>query len=99
MQTRGITLMGRRRFKDCAVLPKELRLGVVANHFNVVSIRINYESRVVICVVTRTQTGRPIVFTTRLQSCLIESVNLLTIVCNECEVEVRRLFFALVQAQ
>ena len=76
-----------------------LGLGFVANYFDVVPIRTNDESCIVLRVVVRAQTGRTIVFATRLQSRAIESFDLLAIVCRERQVKMRRLLVGLVQAQ
>jgi hypothetical protein len=46
-----------------------LGLGFVANHFDVVPVRTNDESCIVVRVVVRAQTRRTIVFATRLQCC------------------------------
>ena len=45
-----------------------LGLGFVADHFDVVPIRTNDESRIIVGVVARAQTRRTIVFATRFQS-------------------------------
>ena len=71
----------------------------VANHFDVVPIRTNHESCIVVRVVFRTQTRRTIVFATRLHSRAIESFDLLAILSPERQVKMRRLVLALVQAQ
>ena len=47
-------------------------LGFVADHFDVVPVRTNDESRIVVGVVARAQTRRTIVFATRFQSRAIE---------------------------
>ena len=74
-------------------------LGFVANHFNVVSVRINDESCIVVRVVFRAQTRRTIVFATRLYSRAIESFDLLAILGPERQVKMRRLLLGPVQAQ
>ena len=76
-----------------------LGLGFVANHFDVVPVRTNDESCIVVRVVVRPQTRRTIVFATRLQSRLIESFDLLAILGRECEVKVCRLLLGLEHAQ
>src|SRR6266487_396405 len=76
-----------------------LGLGFVANHFDVVPVRTNDESCVVVRVVVRTQTRRTIVFPTRLQSRAIETFDLLAILGRERQVKMRRLLLGLVQAQ
>jgi len=76
-----------------------LSLGCVANHFDVVPVRTNDESCIVVRVVARAQTRRTIVFATRLQSRAIESFDLPAILGRECQVKVRRLLLGLVQAE
>src|SRR5215470_10046383 len=76
-----------------------LGLGFVANHFDVVPVRTNDESRIVVRVVVRAQTRCTIVFATRVQSGAIESFDLLAIVGRERQVKRRRLLLGLVQAQ
>jgi hypothetical protein len=76
-----------------------LGLGFVTNHFDVVPVRTNDESCIVVGVVLRAQTGRTIVFATRLQSRAIESVDLLSILSRERQVKMRRPLLSLVQAQ
>ena len=66
-----------------------LGLGFVANHFNVVPVRTNDESCVVVRVVVRAQTRRTIVFATRLYSRAIESFDLLAILGRERQVRWR----------
>ena len=66
-----------------------LGLGFVANHFDVVPVRTNDESCVVVRVVVRAQTRRTIVFATRLQSRAIESFDLLAILGRERQVRWR----------
>ena len=68
-----------------------LGLGFVANHFDVVPVRTNHESGIVVCVVFRAQTRRTIVFATRLQSRAIESIDLLAILGRKCQVKMHRL--------
>src|SRR5258706_10671160 len=76
-----------------------LGLGFVANRFDVVPVRTNDESCIVVRVVVRAQTRRTIVFATRLQSRAIESFDLLAILGRERQVKMRRLLLGLVQAQ
>ena len=76
-----------------------LDLGFVANHFDVVPVRTNDESCIVVRVVVRAQTRRTIVFATRLQSRAMESFDLLAILGCERQVKMRRLLLGLVQAQ
>ena len=60
-----------------------LGLGFVANRFDVVPVRADDESCIVVCVVVRAQTRRTIVFTARLQSRAIEIFDLLAILGYE----------------
>src|SRR5258705_956274 len=76
-----------------------LGLGFVANHLDVVPVRTNDESCIVVRVVVRAQTRRTIVFAARLQSCAIESFDLLAILGRERKLKMRRLLLGLVQAQ
>src|SRR5437660_12445100 len=76
-----------------------LGLGFVANHFDVVPVRPNDESCIVVGVVARAQTRRTIVFATRLQSRAIESFDLLAIIGRERQVKMRRLLLVFVHAQ
>jgi len=80
-------------------LKEGLGLGFVANHFDVMPVRINDESCIVVRVVVRAQTRRTIVFATRLQSRAIESFDLLAILGRERQVKMRRLLLGLIQAQ
>ena len=80
-------------------LDQGLGLGFVANHFDVVPIRTNDESCIVIRVVVRAQTRRTIVYATRLQRRAIESLDLLAILGGERQVKMRRLLLGLVNAQ
>src|ERR1700758_1563339 len=66
-----------------------LGLGFVANHFDVVPVRTNDESCVVVRVVVRAQTRCTIVFATCLQSCAIEIFDLLAILGRERQVKMR----------
>src|SRR5688500_3781403 len=74
-------------------------LGFVANHFDVVAVRTDDESRVVIRVVARAQSRRTVVLAARFHSAAIESLDLLAILGHERQVKVRRLLFGLEQAQ
>lgn len=76
-----------------------LGFGLVADHFDVVPVRANDKSRIVVRVVVRAQTRRTIVFSTRLQSRAIESFDLLAVLGRERQVKMRRLLLGLVQAQ
>ena len=71
----------------------------MANHFDVVAVRTNDESCIVVRVVLRAQTRRTIVFATRLHGRAIESFNLPAILGFERQVKMRRLLLGLVQAQ
>src|SRR5262245_58205006 len=70
-------------------------LGFVANHFDVVPVRTNDESCIVVRVVVRAETRRTIVFATRLQGRAIESFDLLAILGRERQVKTRRLLLGL----
>ena len=74
-------------------------LGFVANHFDVVPVRTNDESCIVVRVVVRTQTRRTIVFAARLQSRAIEGFDLLAILGRERQVKMRRLLLGAEKAQ
>ena len=76
-----------------------LGLGFVANHFDVVPVRTNDESRVVVRVVVRAQTRRTIVLAARLQGRAMEGCDLLAILGHERQVKMRRRLLGLVQAQ
>ena len=74
-------------------------LGFMANHFDVVPVRANDESCIVVRVVVRAQARRTIVFATRLQSRAIESFDLPATLGRERQVQMRRLLLRLEQAQ
>jgi hypothetical protein len=76
-----------------------LVLRFVANHFDVVPVRTNDESCIVVYVVVRAQTRRTIVFATRLYSRTIKSFDLLAIFGCECQMKMRRLLLGLADAQ
>jgi len=76
-----------------------LGLGFVANHFDVVPVRTNDESCVVVRVVVRAQTRRTIVLAAGLQGRSIESFDLLAILGRERQVKMRRLLLGLEHAQ
>jgi hypothetical protein len=76
-----------------------LDLGFMADRFDVVPVRTNDESCIVVRVIFRAQTRRTIVFATCLQSRAIESFDLLAILGRERQVKMRRLLLGLVQAQ
>ncbi len=82
-----------------ACLMEESSPGFVANHFDVVPIWTNDESRIVVRVVVWAQTWRAIIVTSRLQSRAVESFHLLTILSGERKVKVRRFLLGFVQAQ
>src|SRR3981189_2940426 len=92
---------GRKWAKPACGRPLDGRvsLGFVANHFDVVPVRTNDESCIVVRVVVRAQTRRTIVFATRVQSRAIESFDLLAILGRERQVKMRRPLLGLVQAQ
>src|SRR6516162_9916129 len=71
------------------------RLGRVANHFDVVPIRSDDESCVVICVVVRTQARLAIVPATRLEGRAMEGFDLLPVLGRESKVKMRRLLLGL----
>jgi hypothetical protein len=73
--------------------------GFVTNQFDVVAVRTNDESCVVVGVVVRPQTGPAIVFATRFQCRAIEGVDLLAILRHERQVKMRRLLLGLADAQ
>jgi hypothetical protein len=79
-------------------LSEGLGLWFVANHFDVVPVRTNDESGVVVRVVLRAQTRRTIVFATRFQRRPIECFDLLTILGHERQVKIRRLLLGWEQA-
>jgi hypothetical protein len=62
-------------------------------------VRTNDESRIVVRVVVRAQTRRPIVFATRFQCCAIESLDLLSVLGDERQVKMRWLLLGSIQAQ
>ena len=73
--------------------------GLVANRFDVVPVRPNNESRIVICVVMLAQTRRTVVFATHLQCRAIATVDLLVTLGRECQLEMRRLVLGLACAE
>ena len=76
-----------------------LGLGFMANHFDVVPVRTNDESRIVVRVVLRAQTRRTIAFTPRLKSCAVEVFDLSATLGRESQVEMRRLLLDSTDAQ
>ena len=71
----------------------------MANHFNVVPIRTNDESRVVFAAVVRSQSGRAVVLATCIQRRTMEGIDLLAMLGHERQMKMRWLFFGLQQAQ
>ena len=71
----------------------------MANDFDVVPVRTDDESCIVVRVVVRAKTRCTVVFATCLQSRAIESFDLLAILGRERQVKMRRLLLGLVQAQ
>ena len=76
-----------------------LDLGRVANRFNIVPVRTDDESCVIIGMVARAQAGRAIVFATGLQGCAVEGVDLLTIFGGEGQMKMGRRLLGLIDAQ
>jgi hypothetical protein len=74
-------------------------VGFVTNRFDVVPVRPNDESCMVVRVGVRAKTGRTIVLATRLQSRAVEGFDLLAILGHERQVKMRRLLLGLKQAQ
>src|SRR4029450_4209750 len=99
MFRRGVAVVKVQRPLEAVRWDEGLGFGFVANHFDVVPVRTNDESCIVVRVVVRVQTRRTIVFATRLQSGAIESFDLLPILGSERQVKMRRLLLGLVQAQ
>src|ERR1700722_816494 len=98
----GSTFTSMLDFCSCAIMASKLRtrkFTIHANHFDVVPVRTNDESCVVVRVVVRAQTRRTIVFSTRLPSLAIEGFDLPAILSRERQVKMRRLLLGLVQAQ
>jgi len=73
--------------------------GFVAHHFDVVPVRTNDESCVVVRVVLRAQAWRTIVIAPRLESCAVEVLDLPVILGREGQVEMRRLLLDSADAQ
>ena len=81
----SIMRAGKNAKRMCApLLQRLLGLGRVANHFDVVPVRTNDESCIVVSVIVSAQTRRSIVLASRLQRRAIESVDLLAILGSEC---------------
>ena len=71
----------------------------MANDFDVVPVRANDESRVVVRVVLRAQTWRTIVIAPCFESCAVEVFDLPVILGREGQVEMRRLLLDTADAQ
>jgi hypothetical protein len=71
----------------------------VTNHFDVVLVRTNDKSCIIVRAVVQAQTRRAIVFAARLHSRAIESFDLLAVLGRERQVKMRRFLLGLVQAQ
>ena len=78
---------------------KESGLGLVAHYFDVVAVRPDDESCIVVRVVLRAETRCTIVFATSLQGCAMESFDLLAIFGSERQVEMCRLLLGWADAQ
>ena len=76
---------------QCDERRANLRFSLVANHFDVVPVRIDHESGVVVRVVLRAQAGRAVIFATRLQRGAIKGVDLPAILRDERQMKMRRL--------
>jgi hypothetical protein len=74
-------------------------LGFVTNRFDIVPVRTNDESGIVVRVVARAEPWRTVVFGTRLKRRAIESVDLPAIPGRECHVKMRRLLLGLEKAK
>jgi hypothetical protein len=74
-------------------------LGFVTHSFDVVPVRTNDESRVVVRVIVRAETRPTIVLATRGESRAMERVDLLAILGHERQVKMRGLLVALIEAQ
>src|SRR5689334_22197038 len=81
VNTLGIYLMLHK--VDGGVGATQSRPGLVADHFDVVPVRIDDESCVVVRVVFRAQARRTVVPGARLQSCAIEGIDLLASLGHE----------------
>ena len=66
---------------------KRLRLGMMTDNLNIVTVRSNDEGRIVIGVIVRPNPRSPVVFASRSESLTIELVYLTSIVCREREVK------------
>src|SRR5690606_25698949 len=74
-------------------------LGFVADHLDIVPVRADDESRVVVRVVLRAQAGRAIVLAARCQSRAMEGVDLPAILRRERQVKIGGLLLSLEHAQ
>src|SRR5262249_10298942 len=70
-------------------------LGSIANHFDVVPVGTNDESRIVVRVIVRTQASRRLALGTRSQRGAMESVDLPAVLGGERQVQMRRLLAGL----
>ena len=71
----------------------------MANRFDIVSVWTNDESGVVIRMIVRAQTGGTVVSSAGFECSVIEGVHLPPISGRECQMQWRRFFVALEQAQ
>jgi len=78
---------------------ERLALRLMANHLDIVPVRSNDKSRIVVRVIVRAQTRRTIVLATRRESRAIKSLDLLAILGRKRQVKMRRLLPGLIQAQ
>jgi len=78
---------------------ERLALRLMANHLDIVPVRSNDKSRIVVRVILRAQTRRTIVLATRRESRAIKSLDLLAILGRKRQVKMRRLLPGLIQAQ
>ena len=99
MFRRGVAVVKVQRPLEAVRWDEGLGFGFVANHFDVVPVRTNDESCIVVRVVVRSQTRRAIVFATRLQGRAIESFDLPASRGRECQVKMRRLLRGFAHAQ
>ena len=97
--------MAQNEMRAKPALPERVRsmeglgVGFVADHFDVVPVWTNDESRIVVRVVLRAQTRCTIVSAARRQGCAMEGFDLLPVLGCECQMQMRRLLFGLAQAQ
>ena len=76
---------------------ERLSLGLVTHHFDVVPVRSDDKSRVVVRMVFWAQPRRAVVFATRLQRRAIERVDLRASIGNERQMKMRWFLFSLEQ--